>query len=182
MVVRPYPPSEQYPLGSDTEARDLLSRLIYGTRNTLGIAISAALVRISLGIFLGWLAARVSELRRRIIFALTNLSAALPGLLFAFVIIATIGPDRGDIIFVIGIGLAGWASWAQLAYSGIQRIDAEPYMEAALGYWRNNEKQNPALLPAQPAAGSATDRGSRDRGHLAHSGGTGFHWFISGQS
>jgi len=131
VVVRPYPPSRRYPLGSDTEARDLLSRLIYGARITLSVAAAAALLRIGLGTTLGWLAIRYPGHGRRVIFALTNISAALPSLLFAFVLIASFSPGQGAFIFIIGLGLTGWAPWTQLTYSGIQRIYAEPYMEAA---------------------------------------------------
>ncbi len=131
LIVRPYPPSPLYPLGSDPEARDLLSRIIYGARVTLAIALSSAILRIAVGVILGWVATREKNLRRRTILALANGSAAIPSLLFAYLIIAALGPSRGLMVFVIGMGMTGWAPWTQLIYHGVRRIEAEPYMEGA---------------------------------------------------
>ena len=131
VVVRPYPPGPRYPLGTDPEARDLLSRLIYGTRVTISIALLAAALRIVLGVTLGWIAARSTMFSSRAILSVANASAAVPSLLFAYLLIAAIGPNRGPLVFIIGIGLTGWATWTQLIYHSVQRIEAEPYMEAA---------------------------------------------------
>jgi peptide/nickel transport system permease protein len=82
-----------------------------------------------------------------------SVSAALPALLFAFLLITTIGPQRGMPVFLLGIGLSGWAAWTQLVYTGIQQIQAEPYMEAALAVGATRRSQLryyllPNLLPS----------------------------------
>ncbi len=149
----PYPPSREYPLGSDLRARDLLSRIVYGARVTLLLALVAAAIRILIGAILGWAAATFRGAVERWIVIAADISATLPSLLFAFLLIATIGPHRGLPVFLIGLGFTGWAAWTQLIYSGIRRIQAEPYMEAAeaIGTTRRSRLRYyllPNLLPA----------------------------------
>lgn len=130
-MAPPYPPSSAYVLGTDLRGRDLLSRLIYGARTTILLALLVAALRIGLGAALGWVAAHYPGELRRYILLLANMSASLPSLLFAYIVIVTIGPQRGLPAFVIGLALTGWASWTQLVYAGIVRIQAQPYMEGA---------------------------------------------------
>ena len=148
----PYPPGPIYPLGTDPQARDLLSRLIYGTRTTLVIALAVAIFRIVLGAGLGWAAAFYPGDIRRNTLLLASLSATIPSLLFAYIVIVTVGPTRGPVLFVLAMGLTGWAPWTQLVYSSIQRIQAEEYMLAseAIGSTRWSQTRYyllPNLLP-----------------------------------
>lgn len=130
-MAPPFPPSSKHPIGSDILSRDLLSRIIHGTRTTLWMALVVTVIRVGLGASLGWAAAWYPGEVRRYILLLMSASATLPSLLFAYLIIATIGPGRGLPVFFIGLGLTGWAAWTQLVYSGILRIQAQPYMDAA---------------------------------------------------
>jgi peptide/nickel transport system permease protein len=130
-MAPPFPPSGRYLLGTDIQARDLLSRLIYGARPTLLLALAVTMLRVALGATMGWVAAQFPGQIRRDVLLLASMSATLPSLLSAYLIIATIGPHRGLPVFMIGLGLTGWASWTQMIYSGIVRIQAQPYMEAA---------------------------------------------------
>jgi peptide/nickel transport system permease protein len=154
----PYPPGKQYWLGSDLRARDLLSRIVFGTRVTLTLALAAAAIRIMIGAGLGWAAASFPGIIRRWILTAVSISATLPSLFFAFLLIVTIGPQRGLAVFLLGIGLSGWATWTQLIYSGILHIESQPYMEAAevIGTTRMSRLRFyllPNLLPtAMPVA------------------------------
>jgi peptide/nickel transport system permease protein len=151
-MAPPYPPGSEYPLGSDLRARDMLSRIIYGARITLLLAFAATAIRIGIGVLLGWAAATYPGVIERAITLIADISGMLPGLLFAFLLIATIGPHRGLPIFLLGLGLTGWAAWTQLIYAGIRRIQAQPYMEAAIaiGATRRSQLRHymlPNLLP-----------------------------------
>ena len=151
-MAPPFPPGGTYLLGTDVQARDLLSRVIYGAGRTLGIALLITFVRIVIGISLGWAAARYPGEVRRYVLALASTSATVPSLLFAYLIIVTIGPYRGIPVFVISLGFTGWAPWTQLIYDGIQRIRNEQYMEAAIAIGSTPRSQLryyllPNLLP-----------------------------------
>ena len=154
----PFPPSTTYWLGSDLRARDLLSRIIYGTRATLLIAFLATCARVGLGFALGWAAANYGGGLRRSLLLLTTISATLPSLLFAYVFIATIGPQRGLPVFILALSLTGWAAWAHVTMDAIRRIQAEPYMEAAeaigtTSWYKTRYYYWPNLLPTViPAA------------------------------
>ena len=131
VYAAPFPPNVLYPLGSDSEARDLLSRLMYGTRRTLGIAVSIAVVRVALGAGLGVLAGWVGGAAGGWALTLSAVSATFPSLLFAWVIILAIGPGAGFGVFIVALGLTGWAHWTQLLATAVRRIRALPYMMAA---------------------------------------------------
>jgi len=164
-MAPPYPPGPIYPLGTDPQARDLLSRLIYGARTTFVIALAVALFRIVLGVGLGWVAAYYPGNVRRNALLLASVSATIPSLLFAYLVIMTVGPTRGPILFILAMGLTGWAPWTQLAYSGIQRIRSEEYMLAsqAIGSTRWSQARYyllpnllPALIPVAAAEAAAS--------------------------
>lgn len=160
----PYRPGPIYPLGTDPQARDLFSRLIYGARPTLAIALVVALFRIVLGAALGWAAAYYPGNTRRNVLLLASVSATIPSLLFAYLVIATVGPTRGPILFILAMGLTGWAPWTHLVYSGIERIRGEEYMLAsqAIGSTRWSQARYyllpnlaPALIPVAAAEAAA---------------------------
>ena len=163
----PYPPGPGsiYMLGTDPQARDLLSRLIYGTRTTLAIALAVAAFRIALGAGLGWAAAYYPGDVRRYALLLASVSATIPSLLFAYLVIVTVGPTRGPVLFVLAMGLTGWAPWTQLVYSGIQRIQSEEYMLASEAIGSTHWSQAryyllpnllPSLLPVAAAEAAAS--------------------------
>ena len=164
-IAPPYPPGPIYLLGTDPQARDLLSRLIYGTRTTLVMALAVALFRIVLGAGLGWAAAYYPGDVRRNAMLLASVSATIPSLLFAYLVIVTVGPTRGPVLFVLAMGLTGWAPWTQLVYSSIQRIRGEEYMLAsqAIGSTRWSQARYyllpnllPALIPVAAAEAAAS--------------------------
>ena len=130
-MAPPYPPSTKYWLGTDIQARDLFSRIIYGARPTLALALLVSVIRIAIGAALGWAAATYPGEIRRYALILSSISATIPSLLFAYLVIVTIGTTKGLPVFILGLSLTGWAPWTQLIYSAIQRIKNEPFMEAA---------------------------------------------------
>jgi peptide/nickel transport system permease protein len=154
----PYPPSTAYWLGSDLAGRDQLSRLIHGAAPTLSLALGASALRLGVGIALGIAAVLLGGTLGHAIAAAAEASAALPPLLFAFLIIVTIGAHAGAPLFVIALGLSGWAPWTHLVVSVVQRLAREPYLEAAraIGATRWSLARHylvPALAPsAIPAA------------------------------
>ena len=154
----PYPPGPRYLLGTDNQARDLLSRVIYGARHSLGLALLVATLRIVIWGTLGWAAARHPGEVRRYVLVLASTSATVPSLLFAYLVIATIGPQQGIAVFVMGLSLTGWAPWTQMVFDAIQRIRSETYMEAAIAVGSTARSQLryyflPNLLPVLiPAA------------------------------
>jgi peptide/nickel transport system permease protein len=114
-LVAPFDPNQQsaenllgpgasHLLGTDELGRDILSRLIFGARASLlvgfGAAALGALVGVPLGLAAGYLGRWVDSVAMRLL----DLLLAVPGILLALVIIAVLGPGRGNLILAIGIG------------------------------------------------------------------------------
>ncbi|GAB3586665.1 ABC transporter permease [Calidifontibacter terrae] len=97
-------PESGYPLGADDQGRDLLSRLIVGSRNTLIIAISATLIGFVGGLALGTLAGAFGGWVDSVVMRLVDVMLSLPSLLLAVSIAALFGhPSQTSVIVAIGI-------------------------------------------------------------------------------
>lgn len=96
-------PSSQYLFGTDDIGRDIFSRTIYGTRNTLyvglGSSILAALFGIPLGLISGYFGGKIDLIIMRILDALMS----FPAMLFAVLIIAVTGANASSLVFAIAV-------------------------------------------------------------------------------
>ena len=132
ITAAPFPPSAPYPLGSDLEGRDMLSRILHGTRATMALALSVALMRLGIGAALGFAAGWRGGAASQQILSLAAVSSSVPSLLFAFVFILAIGPHIGFGVFLLGLGLTGWAELTNVIHSAVRTARAQPYMEGAV--------------------------------------------------
>jgi peptide/nickel transport system permease protein len=135
MVRAPYPPGTPgMPLGSDTLRRDMLSRLLYGSRYTLLFCGVAALLRVAIGVLLGMLGGWYPR-ASRVVDVLISAWSAVPSLFFALVPIALVN-TRGSltastIAFVVTLSLTGWAETAVRCRVAVRALQAMPFIEAA---------------------------------------------------
>ena len=128
----PFAPNPQYPLGSDPRSRDILSLLIYGARNTLAVVAAVTLVRLLIGGFLGIVAGwRRGALGHQIL-SFTSLSGSIPSLLFAYIFVVSANPKLGFPVFLLGMGLTGWAEWANTLNGYVRWARSQPFFEGAL--------------------------------------------------
>ncbi|EAR51043.1 probable ABC-transport protein, inner membrane component [Oceanicola granulosus HTCC2516] len=97
-------PSAQFWLGTDEIGRDVLSRLLYGTRIAYVVAIVATGIGLVFGALLGLIAAFFSGYADSIIMRLMDILLAFPGLLLALAIITILGPGLGNAMIAIGVG------------------------------------------------------------------------------
>ena len=122
-VVSPHPPNEQYRdfslappawheggtanfmLGTDPLGRDILSRLIHGTRLSLLIGLISVAISLSLGVVLGLLAGYFRSLTETTIMRLMDVMLALPSLLLAIAVVAILGPGLINAMYAIAIVL-----------------------------------------------------------------------------
>jgi peptide/nickel transport system permease protein len=122
-------PSAKYWLGTDQLGRDLLSRVIYGTRVSLligaGAAVVAAIIGVPIGLAAGYLGRTVDLLAMQFI----NLFIALPGLVLALIIIEMTGPSLFNIIVVLGV--VSWPGVARLVRGQAFAIRESLFVEAA---------------------------------------------------
>ena len=106
------PPSREYPLGTDEFGRDILSRIIHGSRVSLMVGIIAmgisAVVGVSLGAIAGYRGGRIDY----IIQGAVDISWAFPTILMAIFLVAILGPGLGNVM--IAVGLVYWGGFARV--------------------------------------------------------------------
>lgn len=126
-----------YPLGTDQIGRDILSRLIYGAQNTVGIAFATTCIAFFLGGSLGFLAATIGGWLDQLLSRLVDVLMAIPALIFALLLmtIATVwAPKLGiplTLFMVIIIAVIDSTRVYRLARAVGQNIVVMDYIEAA---------------------------------------------------
>jgi len=128
--VPPFPPSPEYPLGSDELGRDTLSMLLYGARNTLVAAAFITMARLVLGLVLGGVAGwNEGRLADQLVMGAVQMLASLPMLLVAVLFIFALDIRRGLIVFIIALCAVGWGEIAQYVRAEFIRIKQKPFLD-----------------------------------------------------
>jgi peptide/nickel transport system permease protein len=97
------PFSAQFPLGTDSLGRDILTRLLYGASRTIGVALAAALLSFAIGMSLGFLAAVVGGWIDHALSRAIDTLMAIPTLIFALVVLSVLPPSVIVLVLVIAI-------------------------------------------------------------------------------
>jgi peptide/nickel transport system permease protein len=122
-------PSAEYLLGTDLYGRDILSRLIYGTRTILVLAPASVLTAVLIGTTLGLIGGYFGGLIDEVVMRLLDAVMAFPAILLYLIIIAAIGPSALNV--VIAITFVGTPGIARLVRSLALDIRTRDYVRAA---------------------------------------------------
>jgi peptide/nickel transport system permease protein len=95
------PPSWQHPFGTNVQGRDIFSRVILGSRNSLGVAFPSVALAIAFGLPVGMLAGFVGGRFDAAFMRLFDIVFALPTILFAVALVAYLGPSTRNLILTI---------------------------------------------------------------------------------
>lgn len=127
------PPSLAHPFGTDDSGRDVLSRIVYGARESLLIGVLATLIGLALGVTLGALAGGSrGRLLAPLRFAADRVIEAMfafPGLLLALLLLTVWGPGVGSVVVAVAISTA--PGYARMVRGGVRTALGSGPVEAA---------------------------------------------------
>lgn len=122
-------PEPDHLLGTDDLGRDMMTRLLWGARRTLGMGLVALSVAVGLGLPAGLVAGVFGGRIDALLMRLVDAMLAFPGLLLAMVVVALLGRGIGPI--AIAVGLSSAPAYARLTRSVTVEVKEQPYVEAA---------------------------------------------------
>lgn len=123
------PPSDAHWLGTDNLGRDMLTRLIYGARNTIGIALATTALAFLLGGLAGLLAATMGGWVDQVLARIVDTIMAMPVLIFALLILTITGTSIPALVMVIGVLYS--TPVFRLARAVAMNIEVMDYVEVA---------------------------------------------------
>ena len=128
-LLKYQPPSEQFPLGTDHLGRCELSRLLYGARSSLGLALPILVLLGGIGLILGMTAACIGGRFDRIVTGISQIFVAFPTLIIAVAIIGILGDGLQNIVWAVVISM--WARFMQLIRTYAKTELSRDYVTAA---------------------------------------------------
>lgn len=123
-------PSVAHPFGTDHLGRDVYSRVVYGTRQTLMTAGLACLIGSVLGSLLGLLAATAGRFADTVAMRFVDVVLAVPAFLIALILVTATEP--GPFSLGLGVGIASIAAFARLVRTEVLRVRSRDFVQAAL--------------------------------------------------
>ena len=129
LADRLQPPSSAHWLGTDALGRDILSRLIHGSRITLFIVGTVALIAPIIGLFIGTVAGFAGGWVDQVLMRITDIFLAFPKLILALAFVAALGAGIGNA--VLALALTAWPPYARLARAETLTIRNADYIAAA---------------------------------------------------
>lgn len=127
--ARLQPPSAAHWLGTDGLGRDIMSRLIHGSRITLFIVGTVALIAPIIGLFIGTVAGFAGGWVDQVLMRVTDIFLAFPKLILALAFVAALGPSIGNA--VLALALTAWPPYARLARAETLTIRHADFIAAA---------------------------------------------------
>jgi peptide/nickel transport system permease protein len=118
-----------YPLGTDSQGRDLLTRIIYGARISLSVGLLSVGISILIGTLLGMFAGYYGGRFDNIASRLADLLLAFPFLIFAIGVMAFLGP--GFVNLILALTFKGWVEFFRLVRGEMLAEKTKEYVEAA---------------------------------------------------
>ncbi len=122
-------PSLEHWMGLDRLGRDILSRIIYGSRVSLAVGFSVVTLSLGFGVFIGSAAGLAGRLVDEAVMRVIDVLQAFPGILLAIALTAVLGPSLQNVI--LSLCALGWVGYARLVRGQILAVRQMEFVEAA---------------------------------------------------
>ncbi|MEB3419215.1 ABC transporter permease [Salipiger marinus] len=124
------PPSAEHLFGTDRMGSDVFSRILFGARITITIAVIAVGVSVAIGVPIGLIAGYYGGFPGGFLMRTSDVFLAVPQIVLAIAIAQTLGPSVENVI--LALSLTYWPFWARLVYAETRSLKAQTFVEAAL--------------------------------------------------
>jgi peptide/nickel transport system permease protein len=122
------PPGPEHWLGTDGQGRDILSRLIHGSRLTLFVVVLVAIIAAPVGLLVGTVAGYAGGWTDAILMRITDIFLAFPKLILALAFVAALGPGIENA--VLAIAITSWPPYARIARAETMTVRNSDYIAA----------------------------------------------------
>jgi len=124
-------PSLEHPFGTDQAGRDIFSRVIFGTRLSLGIGIVVLTIAIGIGVPVGLIAGYLEGITSTVLMRTTDVFLSIPALVLALTVSVALEPNLRNAM--IAIAVVWWPWYARLVYGEVLSVKEEEFVEASRG-------------------------------------------------
>lgn len=128
LLTRLEPPEADHLFGTDDLGRDVLSRVVLGTGNALGIGLGVVAVAIAIGVPLGLIAGYFVNWGSETVMRVTDIFLAVPSLILAMALAQLLTPGLGSAILALSITY--WPHFARSVYAETKSVKTAPFIEA----------------------------------------------------
>jgi oligopeptide transport system permease protein len=132
------PPGAQHWLGTDTLGRDLLVRLLYGGRISLGVGLCATFVALTIGVAYGAVSGYVGGKADAVMMRLVDIIYALPFTIFVILLMVFFG--RNIVLLFVAIGAVEWLTMARIVRGQVMALNKMEFIEAARSLGFSNRR------------------------------------------
>lgn len=129
LAYGPRPPSWQHPLGTDELGRDLLTRVMWGARVSLGVGILATAVSLTIGVSYGALAGYLGGRGDRVMMRIVDIMYGLPFMFLVIILIVLFG--RNIFNLFIALGAVEWLTMARIVRGQVLSLREREFVQAA---------------------------------------------------
>lgn len=127
--IRNLPPNAEHLFGTDCYGRDILTRIVFGSRISLTIGVTGALISLAFGAILGSISAYYGGKLDNVLMRLMDMLMSIPTTLMALCLVAALGRSTFNLLFAIA--LAYTPNFTRLVRSSILTVVDQEYVEAA---------------------------------------------------
>ncbi|MCA2012291.1 ABC transporter permease [Cereibacter sphaeroides] len=129
LADRLQPPSAEHLFGTDRMGADVFSRLLFGARITITIAVIAVGVAVAIGVPIGLVAGYYDGFTGGFLMRTSDIFLAVPQIVLAIAIAQTLGPSVENVILALSVTY--WPFWARLVYAETKSLKKQTFVEAA---------------------------------------------------